>query len=249
MRVKDLTKRELVSLLELIHKSMLCTTHSQIRELIENLNSLVPFNMGGVMLERRGRNHSTPQVLAFSNYPTEYVREYSSRNYYTIDPTAKDVLGTYGIKYWADSLKKHGKPGILLDLLVDFDLQDGATGRGYGCGLTNLTGTENGIAAFSGLPRKKRYETLLTLIIPHLHQAMSRLLEKPTSDAPHISSREREILQWLMQGKSTWDISPILHISERTVKFHIDNVMKKLDAVNRTHAVAIALRLRLIVLD
>jgi PAS domain S-box-containing protein len=61
-----------------------------------------------------------------------------------------------------------------------------------------------------------------------------------------LSLREKEILGWIMQGKSTWDISTILKISERTVKFHVDNIMKKLSAVNRTQAVAIALREKLI---
>jgi PAS domain S-box-containing protein len=61
-----------------------------------------------------------------------------------------------------------------------------------------------------------------------------------------LSPREKEILTWVMQGKSTWDISTILKISERTVKFHVENVMKKLSAVNRTQAVAIALRDKLI---
>jgi len=33
----------------------------------------------------------------------------------------------------------------------------------------------------------------------------------------------------------------ILNRSERVINFHINNILKKLDAVNRTHAVAIAL--------
>ncbi|MEW6184986.1 MAG: helix-turn-helix transcriptional regulator [Thermodesulfobacteriota bacterium] len=50
-------------------------------------------------------------------------------------------------------------------------------------------------------------------------------------------------------GKSNCDISKILNISERTVKFHMDRIMKKLDAMNRTHAVAIFLREGLIKID
>jgi len=56
-----------------------------------------------------------------------------------------------------------------------------------------------------------------------------------------LSPREIEVLQWLKVGKSSWDISEILHISERTVNFHIRNIMQKLDAVNRTQAVAVAI--------
>ncbi len=56
-----------------------------------------------------------------------------------------------------------------------------------------------------------------------------------------LTDRENEILRWVMEGKSTWDIAQILNITERTVKFHVDKIMKKLNAVNRAHAVAIAL--------
>lgn len=59
---------------------------------------------------------------------------------------------------------------------------------------------------------------------------------------PSLSFREKEILSWLAEGKSTWDMSVILGIKETTVKFHVKSIMNKLNAVNRTHAVALALR-------
>jgi len=47
-------------------------------------------------------------------------------------------------------------------------------------------------------------------------------------------------------GKSSWDISVILGISERTVYFHVSNIMKKLGASIRAQAVAVATRLGLV---
>ncbi|MDD2319375.1 MAG: helix-turn-helix transcriptional regulator [Geobacteraceae bacterium] len=61
-----------------------------------------------------------------------------------------------------------------------------------------------------------------------------------------LSTREKDVLNWLKQGKSSWDISAILGISERTVNYHVYNIMEKLEAVNRPQALAIALRLGLI---
>jgi len=55
-----------------------------------------------------------------------------------------------------------------------------------------------------------------------------------------ISDREIEVMMWISRGKSTWDIATILQIAESTVKFHTENLMKKLVAVNRAHAVSIA---------
>jgi two-component system nitrogen regulation response regulator NtrX len=61
-----------------------------------------------------------------------------------------------------------------------------------------------------------------------------------------LSLREKEVLNWLKKGKSSWDIATILHISERTVNYHVTNIMQKLNAVTRTQAVAVALEHKLI---
>lgn len=65
------------------------------------------------------------------------------------------------------------------------------------------------------------------------------------STAP-LSTREQEVLMWSKQGKSSWEIAEILSISERTVNFHVKNIMQKLSAVSRTQAVALAIERGLI---
>jgi len=66
--------------------------------------------------------------------------------------------------------------------------------------------------------------------------------KKSLSVISDLNMREKEVLSWVMQGKSTWDISKILDVGEPTIKYHINKAMKKLSAVNRTHAVAIAMQ-------
>ncbi|MDA8106228.1 MAG: helix-turn-helix transcriptional regulator [Nitrospiraceae bacterium] len=58
-----------------------------------------------------------------------------------------------------------------------------------------------------------------------------------------LSTREKEVLGWLRMGKTSWDISVILRISERTVNYHVNNIMRKLGVVNRMHAVSMAANL------
>ncbi|MEJ2696218.1 MAG: helix-turn-helix transcriptional regulator [Candidatus Sulfobium sp.] len=61
-----------------------------------------------------------------------------------------------------------------------------------------------------------------------------------------LSGRELEVLNLLKLGKTSWDVSKILGISERTVNYHIGNAMRKLDAINRIQAVYEAVNLDLI---
>lgn len=63
---------------------------------------------------------------------------------------------------------------------------------------------------------------------------------------PRLTPRESEVLLWAMEGKSNWEISVILGISQESIKGHIANTLHKLDASNRAHAVAIALQSNLL---
>jgi LuxR family transcriptional regulator, quorum-sensing system regulator BjaR1 len=57
-----------------------------------------------------------------------------------------------------------------------------------------------------------------------------------------------EVLTWTAAGKTSWEIGEILHISHRTVDFHHGSIMQKLGTHNKTQAVVIALREKLIAL-
>lgn len=53
-----------------------------------------------------------------------------------------------------------------------------------------------------------------------------------------LTPRERDCMAFVSEGKSDWEISVILGISQSTAKFHVDNARRKLGAVNRAQAVA-----------
>jgi len=64
----------------------------------------------------------------------------------------------------------------------------------------------------------------------------------PSGSRGKLTRRQREILQLLADGGSTSAAARELGLSEETVKTHTKNVLARLGAKNRTHAVAIALR-------
>jgi LuxR family quorum sensing-dependent transcriptional regulator len=68
------------------------------------------------------------------------------------------------------------------------------------------------------------------------------------SPAPvvRLTARERDALAFVADGKTDWEISVILGISEATARFHVDNARAKLGAVNRAQAVAKLVHQRLI---
>lgn len=64
-----------------------------------------------------------------------------------------------------------------------------------------------------------------------------------------LTMREIEVLQHVACGRKNRDIADRLCLSEHTVKVHIQHIMEKLGASDRTDAVAIGLRRGFITLD
>jgi DNA-binding CsgD family transcriptional regulator len=95
--------------------------------------------------------------------------------------------------------------------------------------------------AFREEREARRFIGLFEGMMPYLHIAMLHahgVNGATTSGAPSLSCRESEVLKWLIDGKSNWEIGQILHISERTVKFHAQNLMRKFEAMNRYQLIA-----------
>jgi DNA-binding NarL/FixJ family response regulator len=71
--------------------------------------------------------------------------------------------------------------------------------------------------------------------------AMARSIHAPPARSP-LTSRELSVLRLVANGLSNRGIGAQLHLSETTVKFHVRNLMRKLDATSRAEAVYKATR-------
>jgi len=99
-----------------------------------------------------------------------------------------------------------------------------------------LTGLENGEAAIT----RKTAGRLMTSLANGENQ--SELLTAPVQLTP----REIELLKLVGKGFSNKAISQALSISDNTVKYHLRNILQKLNAQNRTEAVTKAIKLELL---
>lgn len=58
------------------------------------------------------------------------------------------------------------------------------------------------------------------------------------ADSIDLTAKELEVLKWVQEGKTNEEIGIILGRTKWTVKFHLKNIMKKLDVTSRTQAVS-----------
>jgi DNA-binding NarL/FixJ family response regulator len=87
-----------------------------------------------------------------------------------------------------------------------------------------------------------------SLISPHIASKVLQRIRAASVDAggvvarPELSDRETEVLKLIANGKDNADIAEELHISPKTVKNHISNILMKLQIENRIQAAVYAVR-------
>jgi DNA-binding CsgD family transcriptional regulator len=238
--IHNLSQQDACSLLELIQESLSCTSLDAFRGLLERIKTLVLYEFATCLICKKEKNGQIQSLdIVNVNYPSEWIELYVARNYAEVDPILKENFEKFSLQFWDETYKKTPPPRKFLSLAADFGLN-----RGYTHGVRSFTGEEGSLFSLSGrtVEHNERTAAILNLAIPHLHQALCRAVKYGgTRAGGTLSPREKEVLKWMMQGKSTWDISKIIHVSERTVYFHAKNIKQKLNASSRTHAVAIAL--------
>jgi transcriptional regulator EpsA len=152
----------------------------------------------------------------------------------------------------ADTSEQAGGPLAPLRAALHADGHENFIVRGTG----RLPGGSSSFLLL-GMPMKPGPRTayFLELLLPYLHMALLRLSQQDAAvdaRAEHeailrpLSAREIEILGWLRQGKSNYEVGRILGISALTVKNHLQRIYKTLGVSNRTHALARCMSLNLL---
>ncbi len=245
-----LSGSDAITLLEIIHGSVACSEEQDFLSLFSKIQGLFTFDFAGALLGNHDNNHGL--VLSHGlniSFPDEWLREYLSHNYFYSDVATKETFRTYELKHWSYLTTPNARtivPKEIMSLNMDIGAREG-----YFHGLPPSAPGKNGSGfCFAGplIRQDRRTAAILEVLVPHLHLALNHVFDgKPSKlNDKVLSAREKEVLNWLKQGKSSWEMSVILGISESTVNFHVYNIMRKLDALNRPQAVAIATRLGLI---
>lgn len=86
----------------------------------------------------------------------------------------------------------------------------------------------------------------LRILASYFHSHVLRLSGHDASEEMIVSAKELDCLKWTAAGKTAWEASVILGISERTVRFHLNAAREKLRCATTTQAVAKAVSHKLI---
>jgi LuxR family transcriptional regulator, quorum-sensing system regulator BjaR1 len=183
-----------------------------------------------------------PLVLA-NAWPGGWYERYSQLRYFDRDPVGLFALQTALPFRWRDV------PGIfhaerrskaLMGEAQEFGLADG-----YCVPLISPAGLRAVVALSSRSPTSlsSRECAALHILAVAAYGRLVALRANAPQPPRRLSTREREVMTWTAVGKSAWEISQILGLSERTVVAHLANVRTLLSAVNTVQAVVTCIRL------
>lgn len=200
--------------------------------------------------ERYTATDSPPPAVAH-NFPEAWIDYYFEHGYPTKDPVVLHAPAFEGPFLW-DSMGTTFELDQAQRTLMQ-QAREAKLRNGVGVPLHGPRGDVYLVtfAAGDGHPDPAAEMSKLNLLAVQFHAAYSgvaRTGNDPRS-AIALTPRERECLQWLAIGKTPWDIGMILGISRNTVRFHIRNLYRKLDASNRILALVKGIRYGLISMD
>lgn len=184
-----------------------------------------------------------------AHLPANWANHYVEENYQSVDPTIKTALSERTPFLWEDCYRAIKGRGKLSQRQRAFFGEAKAIGLGNGivAPLSGYRGSKvcisvSGELSEVGMPEKHAVHILAIYFVEALKRLSANGLE--ILAVPQLTTREMEILQFYAVGKSAWDISTILTISEWTVRFHLTNVRRKFGVSSMVHAVAIAIQNR-----
>jgi DNA-binding CsgD family transcriptional regulator len=183
-----------------------------------------------------------------ANYPEDWMAHYKANLYEKKDPVPRHGFETLRPFTWESiqqtrELKADAKR--VMNEAREAGLLDGVAipicghnGELAGVGMASSTG---GIRPDVKVLRK------LQALAMQFHLAFTDLEKKDRAVGNvHLTGREKEILLWVAEGKSDSVIADIIGVSHAAIRFHMNNIFKKLGANERTLATVKALRQGLI---
>lgn len=185
------------------------------------------------------------EAVILGNYPRDWVKSYEASFLFREDPVIHHASTTTSGFFWSEAVDDKASSKRLFDMSSQYGIEKGFTvplhEPGFAFGSMHFP-TSKDNSEFTSIINN--YSYLINAVCQMAHQ------QRPSLARPEqyqrFSLREGECLQWMAMGKTYGEIAIILDISERTVKFHAQNIMNKMKAVNIKQAMTKALRLNLI---
>lgn len=194
-----------------------------------------------IMARIPAASESLAQMTVANGWPRQWFELYNREKFSVADPIPRHCFDSLNPFEWKDAPydREHDLPAHNVMMRArDFRLHDGF------CIPIHY---DDATAAVS-IAGERPYLDAETKSALHLMGVFThgrlRALARAATAAParrRLSEIEAEVLRWAARGKTAWETGQILHLSERNVRWHLEEAQRKLMTKNKTATVAVAL--------
>lgn len=184
-----------------------------------------------------------------SNYSTAWRDRYDAERFAYVDPTVGHCLTSTLPIVWEPDAFNTSRGQILYEEACMHGMRTGVTLPIHGPnGEVGLLSLASDRAPGKDFTRHVEHSLGNLTLVRDYAFASSVPFAQPNASGsvPRLTRRELEVLQWVMAGKSSWEISMITRCSEATINFHLANVRQKFNVNTRQQAVVKAIALGLL---
>lgn len=185
-------------------------------------------------------------MVELMGWPDGWFERYVDRSYAEVDGVCLFSGKTLHPFYWDDVPPRLANTPA--SRKVDGEATEFGIRSGYAVPMLSVRHWQSVLSLASNvrhLRLSKREESQVVTMATYAGAAVQSMAYGQV-DWDTLSDREREVLLWIAEGKTAWETSQILAISEATVRFHIAKAKEALALASTTQAVVEAIRRRLI---
>jgi len=194
---------------------------------------------GYIMAGIPAPGQSLSQTILANGWPAEWFELYNSENLCAVDPVPRHCAGVLNPFEWKEATYDRTSDPAAESVMArarDFRFDQGfciPIHYDDACGAVSIAGERPYLDAET--------KSALHLIGVFAHGRLRALSRDKVATTRRLSTVEAEVLRWAARGKTAWETGQILRISERNVRWHLEEAQRKLMTKNKTATVAVAI--------
>jgi LuxR family quorum-sensing system transcriptional regulator CciR len=220
---------------QFVERARATQNNSDLGRLLEDASAEIGFRHFA-LIHHVDLRRASPHIIHLDNYPESWASHFIENGLYAEDPIHQACLTSNVGFTWANV------PRMIAITSRQRSILESATLHGLGDGYTvptNIPGESSGSCSFAtrrGLSLPEENLLLAHLIGEFAFEAARRLNQTdlfPRRNPPRLTPRQRDCLLLAIHGKTDWEISRILGLSEETVTRHLNMARERYGVTKR----------------
>ncbi|ADI92637.1 LuxR family transcriptional regulator AbaR [Acinetobacter oleivorans] len=222
---------------DLLSASLMVKNEYQLFEVVKSTASKLGFDYCAYGMQSP-LSIAEPKTIMLNNYPEAWQKRYVKQQYVRVDPTVQHCMLSLQPLVWSSQSANTQSQKDFWEEARSYGLNVGwaQSSRDF-IGTRGMLTLARSTDQLLEKEQKAQYTNMFWLS-QTVHSSIAKIVNE-TEFAQfnlYLTNREKEVLRWTAEGKTSAEIAQILGVTERTVNFHLCNSMQKLNVNNKISA-------------